>query len=801
MKFSLSWLHQHLDTTASQEALIARMTALGLEVENVIDPAAGLAPFIVARVLEAGRHPDADRLHVCQVDSGSGILQIVCGAPNARAGITVILARPGDRIPATGDVLRKGAIRGVESQGMMCSWRELGLGDDHSGIAELDPAIPSGTRLIDAMHFDPVIDISLTPNRGDCLGVRGIARDLTAAGMGTLKPLPIEPVAAAFPNPVSVTLDFSRQNATACPLFAGRVIRGVKNVESPDWMKKRLEAVGLRPISALVDITNYVTIDLGRPLHVFDARTIAGNRLSVRLAHEGETLHALNDKTYPLSPDMTVIADGNGVESLGGVMGGMASGCSMETTDVFLEVALFDPVRTAATGRTLSLDSDARHRFERGVDPAFVLPAVELATRMIITLCGGEASEISLTGAVPDWKRSIRFALSSMQTLGGMTMTEAEIVGILERLGCTVSTVSPAVLSVEPPSWRPDLSGAHDLVEEVARVHGYDTIPAVPLPRNPMPKPVLTPEQRRIGFVRRSLAARGMSEAVTWSFMSSAHAPLFGGTNAPSIRLSNPISAELDVMRPSLLPNLLSAAGRNVDRGMKDIVLFEIGPQFSGDDPKDQRLVAAGLRTGRSGPRHWDTPARLVDVFDAKADALAAIAAAGLPTDSLQITTGAPNWYHPGRSGCVKMGNTVLAFFGEIHPGTLKMMNLKGIFVGFELFFDALPPVRIKPSKAKPLLKIPTLLPVERDFAFIIDDTISADAVQRAAKTADKAMISAVSVFDLYQKADLPEGKKSLAISVTLQPVEKTLTDAEIEVIASKIVAAVGKATGGVLRG
>lgn len=800
MKFSLSWLYQHLDTKVSQEELLIGLTALGLEVEGVNDPTPDLAPFIIARVLEAEPHPNADRLRVCKVDSGSGILQIVCGAPNARAGLTVILARPGDRIPSTGDVLKKGAIRGVESQGMLCSWRELSLGEDHSGIAEMDPELAVGSRLIDAISIDPVVEVSLTPNRGDCLGVRGIARDLAAAGLGTLKLLAVEPVVGTFPSPVSVQMDFPPEDAKACPLFVGRFIHGVKNGESPDWLKKYLESVGLRPISALVDITNYFTIDLGRPLHVFDGAKIAEDRLILRFARPGEVLHALNDKAYELTPAMTVIADGDSVQSLGGIMGGSASGCSPETVDVFLEVALFDPVRTGATGRALAIDSDARHRFERQVDPDFCITAAEMATRMILDLCGGEASELVIAGKVPSWQRSIRFATVRMKTLAGLEITSEKITQILKNLGCRVELESQGVLLVSPPSWRPDLTGEHDLVEEVARVHGYDAIPTVSLPRQPMPKPVLTPEQRRQAFVRRTLAARGMIEAVTWSFLSSAQASLFGG-GAKEIHLANPISADLDCMRPSVLPNLLAAAGRNADRGMKDVVLFEVGPQFAGDRPEDQRPVVAGVRTGRSGPRHWAETPRPVDAFDAKADAVAAIAAAGGPVETLQVGKDAPSWYHPGRSGTLKLGNKTLAAFGEIHPAVLKAMNLKGSFVGFEVFFDALPPIKAKATKAKPLLKVASLLPLERDFAFIVDQAVTADSVLRAARNADKALIVGASAFDLYEGTGLPEGKKSLAISVLLQPTEKTLTDAEIEAISAKVVSAVAKATGAILRG
>ncbi|MBF0307430.1 MAG: phenylalanine--tRNA ligase subunit beta, partial [Alphaproteobacteria bacterium] len=595
MKFTLSWLRQHLDTDAPIDAISERLTMLGLEVESIEDPAALLADFTVAQVVEAVQHPDADRLRVCTVDPGCGAtLQVVCGAPNARAGIKVILARPGARIPANGEVLKKGKIRGVESQGMLCSWRELGLGEDHDGIAELDPAATVGGKLVEAMAFDPVFDVSITPNRADCLGVRGIARDLAASGMGTLKPLKAQPVVARLASPITVSLDFPHEAADACPLFAGRYIRGVSNCESPDWLKRRLTAIGLRPISALVDITNLFTYDLGRPLHVFDAAKVTGN-IRARLAKPGERLLALNGREYELDETMTVIADEAGPEALAGIIGGAHSGCGEDTTDVFLESALFDPVRTAATGRRLGIDSDARYRFERGVDPVSAVSGMEMATRMILELCGGEASEPVIAGAEPNWHRSITLRPERVAGLGGIEIGRDGIERILNALGCIVAPAERGTLLVHPPSWRADLTAEHDIVEEVIRVNGYDRIPTTPLPRPSMPRTVLTPEQRRVIAVRRALAARGMVETVTWSFTASAAAAQFGGV-AEGLVLSNPISADLDAMRPSLLPNLVAAAGRNADRGLRDVTLFELGPQFEGAEPGRQRLVAAGLR-------------------------------------------------------------------------------------------------------------------------------------------------------------------------------------------------------------
>jgi phenylalanyl-tRNA synthetase beta chain len=798
MKFTLSWLKDHLDTTAPLSEIEARLTMLGLEVEGVEDPSRDLGGFVVGHVLEAGKHPDADRLRVCKVDTGSAVIQVVCGAPNARAGLKVILAQPGTFIPVSGEALKKGNVRGVESQGMMCSWRELKLGEDHDGIAELAADTPVGARLLDVMSFDPMIEVSITPNRADCLGVRGIARDLAASGLGTLKPLDVSPVKGTFPSPVGVRLEFRPEDASACPMFVGRMIRGVRNGDSPAWLKDRLTAIGLRPISALVDITNYVTYDLARPLHVFDAAKVRGD-IRARLAREGETLAALNGKTYALDPSMTVIADEAGPEALAGIMGGEHSGCTGATTDVFLETAAFDPIRTAATGRRLDILSDARFRFERGIDPAFLRDATEIATRLILQLCGGEASEVIVAGAEPDWRNSIVLRPERVAGLGGIDVDRRRQEDILRGLGCTVAEHADGLLVV-PPSWRGDITAEHDLVEEVIRVNGFDLLPEVPLPRPSTPKPVLTPAQRRASFVRRHLASRGMVETVTWSFLASAQARMFGG-GAPEMHLANPISADLDCMRPSLLPNLVAAVGRNLDRGFKDVALFEIGPQFDGPQPGQQRPVAGGVRAGRAVPRHWSEKSRAVDLFDAKADLLAAIAAAGGNPDSFQVAAEAPSWYHPGRSGTLKLGNKAVAFFGEVHPGILPRLDVKGPVVAFELFLDGLPPVKARATKAKPLLKASAFQPLERDFAFVLDAGVPADAVLRAARGADKALVADVSVFDLYEGPNVGEGKKSLAVSATLRPTEKTLTDEEIEAVGRKIVDAVVKATGGVLRG
>jgi phenylalanyl-tRNA synthetase beta chain len=798
MKFTLSWLKRHLDTSAPLAELSERLTMLGLEVESIDDPAARLAGFVVGHVLEAEKHPNADRLRLCKVDSGKGILQVVCGAPNARAGIKVVLAQPGVVIPATGEALKKGKVRDIESQGMMCSWRELNMGEDHDGIIELPADTPVGAALADVLtSLDPVIDVSVTPNRADCLGVRGIARDLAAAGVGTLKPLDIAPVAGSFASPTTVSLDFPAEAAAACPLFVGRTIRGVTNGESPDWLKALLSGVGLRPISALVDITNFMTLDLNRPLHVFDAAKLTGN-VQARLARDGESLAALNGKSYTLDASMTVIADEAGAQGLAGVIGGEPTSVSADTTTVFLETALFDPMRTAAAGRKLTVESDARYRFERGIDAGFVFDGMEIATRLIIEICGGEASEPVVAGAVPAETRRIGFRPHRVAQLGGVEIAEASMPGILTALGCTVEKAGDAY-DVIPPSWRGDITAEHDLVEEVIRIHGYGAIPTLSMPRPAVIRPVLTPAQKRSGWVRRALAMRGLVETVTWSFLPLAQAVLFGG-GKPELTLANPISADLDAMRPSLLPNLITAIGRNADRGFKDVALFEVGPQFDSDKPEGQKPMLSGLRAGRASARHWAQPVRAVDVFDAKADALAAIAAAGGP-ESLQVVAEAPAWYHPGRSGSLKLGNKLVARFGEIHPRVLTALDVKGPVVGFELFLDAIPQAKVKPTKAKPLLKVSPFQSIDRDFAFVIDRDVPADSVLRAAKGADKALITDVVVFDLYEGPHVGEGKKSLAIQVTVQPVEKTLTDAEIEAIATKVVDAVTKATGGTLRG
>lgn len=799
MKFTLSWLKDHLDTDASLEEIGRTLTMIGLEVEEISDPGAALGGFIVGHVREAEKHPDADKLKLCKVDTGSEILQIICGAPNARAGIKVALARPGDVIPATGDKLKKGKIRGIESHGMMCSARELGLGDDHDGIIELPENAKIGEPIVHYLSVEPVIDIAITPNRADCLGVRGVARDLAAAGLGTLKPDPrLSEVPGTFDSPIKVHRDFPQGTGEACPLFIGRTIKGVKNGESPQWLKDRLTAVGLRPISALVDITNYVTIGWGRPLHVFDADKLSGD-ITVRFATAGEHVEALNDKGYDLDESVVVIADEAGAQSIGGVVGGAATGCTEDTVNVFLEAALFDAQRIAATGRKYAIESDARHRFERGVDPESALWGCHLATRLILELCGGEASDVVVAGEVPDWSREIPLRPGRVAQIVGIDVPVERMTDMLKGLGFTVEPAGD-MLTVRPPSWRMDIEGEHDLIEEIARLHGYDNIAEAPLPRPSMPTPVLTPRQRMARAVTRGLAARGMYEAVTWSFLPRAQAKLFGG-GQDALQLANPISSDLDAMRPSILPNLITAAGRNAARGFGNVALFEVGPQFHGGEPGEQRLVVTGIRAGKTGPRHWDAKPRDVDVFDAKADAIAALKAAGAPTDNLQVSTDAPDYFHPGRSGCLRLGPKVLAQFGDLHPAVLKALDVKGPVVGFELFLEELPLPKKKATKTRPLLKASPFQPLERDFAFVVDTKVQAEQMMRAAKGADKGLIADVTVFDVYEGGAMPEGQKSVALSVTLQPKDKTLTDEEIEQVSTKVIAAIEKATGGTLRG
>jgi len=801
MKFTLAWLKQHLETDATLEQIAAKLTAIGLEVEGIEDRAAIFAPFIVAEVKKAEQHPNADKLRVCEVFTGTETVQVVCGAPNARAGMKGIFAPAGSTVPGTQLLLKATTIRGVASNGMLCSEREMGLTDEHTGIIDLPLDTPIGAPMAKVFGLDdPVIEIKLTPNRGDCLGIHGIARDLAAAGLGTLKPLDIKVVPGQYQSPINVSLDFPAGIEKACPIFVGRHIRGVKNGPSPAWMQQRLKAIGLRPISALVDITNFFTYDLGRPLHVFDAAKVKGN-IVARLAKPGEKLLALDGKEYALDDQITVIADDNGPEGLGGVMGGEHSGCSFETTDVFVESAWFDPLRTATTGRKLGIHSDARHRFERTVDPAFVKSGIDVATQMILDLCGGEPSETVIAGQEPDWKKTVTLRPSRLLGLVGFDLPVTKQTRILESLGFKVSPKGD-VLSVDVPSWRPDIDGEADLVEEIARLHGFDAIPAEPLPPlRAVAAPAVNAGQRRVRQAKRALAARGLVEAVTYSFIKTSEAEVFGG-GQDSLLLVNPISADMAAMRPSILPGLIAAAKRNMDRGTQDVTLFEVGPQYASPEMDGQAIVAAGIRRGQTGPRHWRERPRNVDAYDAKADALAALSAAGVDTAPLMVMDGAPAWYHPGRSGTLRLGpKTILAAFGELHPRVLQALDVKGPLVGFEVYLDRIPASRGKAGvRTKPALKLSELQAVERDFAFIVDAATPADTLLKAVRGAEKALIAKVSVFDIFAGQGIPDGKKSLAISVRLEPQAQTLTDAEIEAVGKKIVAAAEKACGATLR-
>jgi len=783
MKFTLSWLKDHLETSASLDEILVGLTRIGLEVEGVENPGEKLAAFRIAKVLTAERHPQADKLQVLSVDAGDGPLQVVCGAPNARAGLVGVFGMPGATVPANGMVLKVAAIRGVESNGMMCSTRELELGDDHDGIIELAADAPVGEVYAEwAGLNDPVIDVSITPNRQDCMGVRGIARDLAAAGLGTLKPLTIEPVAGEGPGP-----DVRTDDPAGCPAFFAQGVNGATNGASPEWLAKRLRAIGQKPISALVDITNYVTVDLGRPLHVYDKAKLSGG-LVARKAKAGETVLALNGKTYTLDDTMTVIADEAHVHDIGGIMGGEESGVSDTTTDVVIECAYFDPEHIARTGQKLMLTSDARQRFERGVDPAFLDDGLAIATRLVIDLCGGQATGTTRAGEPPLGTRSYAYDPARAETLGGLAVAPERQRAILTSLGFNVSDDWQVTL----PTWRRDIDGPADLVEEVIRIEGIDNVPSVPLPRAPgVATPTATPEQKLERRLRRAAAARGLDEAVTWSFISEAEAAPFGGG---AFTLANPISEDLKVMRPSLLPGLLSAAARNVRRGAGTIRLFEIGRRYLADKERPTlSLVLAGDRRAR----HWQTgKAQGFDAFDAKAEALALLAAAGAPVDNLQVFGEAGDAWHPGQSGTLRLGpKTVLAAFGILHPNVTRAFDLDAGVAAVELYLDAIPGKR-SAGFMRPAYTPPALQAVRRDFAFLVPDGVAADALARAVKGADKAAIVSARVFDVFTK----DGETSMAVEVVLQPVEKAFVEAELKAIADKVVAAAAK-LGASLRG
>lgn len=787
MKFTLSWLKDHLESTATLEEIATKLVDLGLEVESISNPGEKLKDFVVGHVIECGRHPNADRLSLCQVDDGSGSpIQVVCGAPNVRKGMKVVFARTGTIIPESGQALKKGVIRDVESCGMLCSSRELELGTDHDGIIDLQTDLPAGSPAALALHLtDPVIELSITANRADCFGIRGIARDLAAAGLGALKPLPYGPTTGNIPSPIIVSI----ADSAACPGFTGVYLKGVSNQSSPAWVQQRLTAIGLRPINALVDVTNYLAFDLARPLHVFDADKVKGN-LTVRLAKTGEQLAALNDKTYDLTEAMTVIADENSVLALAGVMGGSHSGCTDATTNVFVECALFDPIRTAHTGRALQLLSDSRTRFERGVDPESLNYGLDAAIHLIQQWCGGTVSTVVVgqhqnpTPAVKS--EPIILTETKLKGLSGCEISLATAAKYLTDLGFQTE-INGTALSAVTPSYRHDIEGPADLVEEILRLYGYDNIPGADLPK----VEVHLEYHNRLDMTRRALAAQGLKEAITWSFMDGTIAEHFGGQD-PALRLTNPISQDLNTMRPTLVPNLMMAAIRNHNRGIETVSLFEVGPQYQ----REQQMVAAGLRSGPHHRRHWHLPPRAVDVYDAKADVIAVLTTLGVSDTAVQVEASAPDYYHPGRSGCFKQGNRILAYFGELHPKLSQTFDADQPRVAFEIFVDNFQPLKTK----KAALILSPYQPVSRDFAFIVDQGIAAETIAKTISKVDRALITSVDIFDVYQGDKMPETKKSIAVAVRFEPTKTTLTDTEIQEISTKIILAVEKATGGTLR-
>ncbi len=801
MKFTLSWLKDHLDTQASLAEIVETLTRVGLEVESVEDPSAKYDGFVVGSVIEAKQHPNADRLRICMVDAGAGPVQVVCGAPNARTGMKSVFSPVGTYIPGKKITLAKGVIRGVESNGMLCSAAELELNNDHEGVMELPDDAPVGVAYARwAGLDDPAIDVALTPNRPDATGVSGIARDLAAAGLGTLKTPAPKPVEGAFDCPTKVGLDFAPADAHLCPAFALRLVRGVRNGPSPEWMQKRLRAIGLRPISALVDITNYVNFDRGRPLHVFDFAKVEGN-LTVRRARQGESVLALDGKTYGLDESMVVIADARDVELIAGIMGGEHSGCDEKTRDVLIESALWDPTNIAQTGRRLGIVSDARYRFERGVDPCFCVPGCDLASKLVLEICGGEPSRMIVAGDPSTPKRSIDFPYGEVKRLIGVDIPREEGEAILTRLGFGVEDGSVSV-----PSWRPDVLVKADVVEQILRIVGVDRAPMTPLPRldEGVPAPALTPLQERTRLAKRTLAALSLREAVTWSFISKTAAELFGAGRAP-LALANPIASDLSDMRPSLVPGLVAAAERNARRALNDVALFEVGQIFLGSGENDQRVAAAAVRRGRakaSGEgRHWSGGGGGVDAFDAKRDAMALLVALGV-ANAVQVAPGGPAFLHPGRSATLQVGpKTVVGWFGQLHPSVCEALDAEGQIVAFEIILNSVPAPKAKPTRTKPKLERSDFMPVERDLAFVVDANVRAADIMKAAQSAERSLVSDVGVFDVYQGKGLPEGAKSVAINVTLQPRERTLTDAEIEAAIAKIVAEVSKKTGATLRG
>ncbi len=801
MKFTINWLKNHLETSASDEEICTVLTNIGLELEEFKDVAAQYAPFKVALIESAEKHPDADKLKVCTVRTENGDTQVVCGAPNARAGMKGIFAPDKTYIPGLDITLKKTKIRGIESNGMMVSEREMCLSDEHEGIIEVDDKYEIGTPMSEVFGLDEkLIEIGLTPNRADCAGVRGIARDLAAAGLGTLKSQDESPIKGNFKSPIDVKIE----DEEGCPLFYGRLIKNIKNAPSPDWLQNMLKAVGLRPISALVDITNLMTMDQARPLHVYDADKIKGD-IVVRATKSGEKLDALDDKSYEAVDNMICITDDSGLIGFGGIIGGVSTSCTDETVNVFVESAYFDPMRIARAGRDANIQSDARYRFERGVDPEFTLTGMEIATRLILELCGTDTTEVSdlvKAGNEPKWQRKIEFNPSFTEKLCGVCIDEEEQISIFTRLGFKIENKGDTLL-VSPPSWRSDIEGQADLVEEVIRIYGFDKIEPISVrSEKPVTASAETTKLCRTRTARTAMAAAGYSECVTWSFMPKPLAKYFGSNDNASLTLCNPISSELNQMRPSILPNLIEAAQRNASRGFADISLCEVGPVFRSAKPDGQNFVATGIRAGKKTPRHWasDQIERDVDAYDVKADAIKVLEACGAPAKNAQISRDAPEYYHPGRSGVLRLGKNIIAQFGEIHPAILEEMGIKTPIAGFEVFIENIPAPR-KKGAAKSLLQLSAFQPLTRDFAFVVKDEVSADEIIRAAKSADKKLISSAEVFDVYKGKGIDEGHKSLALSITIQPTDSTLSEEQLEVIMNNVIDAVANKCGGVLRG
>ena len=781
MKFTLSWLKEHLDTEASVDKIAETLTQIGLEVEEVINPFENMDGFSTAKIEEVTDHPDSDHLHVLKVNDGKETLQIVCGAPNVKKGMVGILAHVGAYIPLFKENIKVGKVRGVESFGMMCAEDEIGVGSDHNGIIELPETSPVGLSLAEVYKADPVFDISITPNRAECLGVRGVARDLAAAGLGKLKPLNISRKNSTFKSPIKVKVE----DCGACPVYVGRYIKGVDNkVETPKWMKDRLTAIGLRPISPLVDITNYINYDLARPLHVFDADKLSGN-ICVRMAKEGEGFIALDEKVYNLDDKSLGICDDEGIQCLGGIMGGIAKGCTADTVNVFLESALFNPVCIARTGRKFQIDSDSRYRYERWVDPKSNVLGSEYATQLILDICGGECSEFEIAGEENFEPVTTYIRPQRLKDFIGIEVGASKIQEILQRLGFETREEGDKIWA-KSPSWRGDIEGEHDLIEEIVRMIGLDNIKAESMPKNYFPAQTLTASQRRTVTVKHELASRGLLETVTWSFTDSKLAKDFRKGNEP-VLLCNPITAELDEMRPSVLVNLLSGVKNNIARGYSNVSLFEVGPEFFGRKPGEQKSIAAGVRTGFTGKKHWSKAERMFDVFDAKADALATVAAANGPFDSVKISNDAPAYYHPGRSGTFRLGANIIAYFGELHPLVLKRFGIKQRVMAFEVNLDNIPLPRAVQSKAKKKLELSLFQPVDKDMAFIVDSEVKADDLISAARCSDRRYVTDVRVFDVYEGENLPAGKKSVAISITFQPIETTFSDQDIETLMKKV--------------